>query len=151
MADDTITSERTIAAPAQAIFDLIADPARHPDIDGSGTVVASNGSADRLKLGSVFGMAMKLGAKYSTKSTIIEFEEGRAIAWQTAPVSRVLGLFVGGRIWRYELEPAGAGTLVKETWDIRQEKVKALVRPVQPKVKPNMDATLERIASLVEA
>ena len=36
--DDTVSVERVIPAPAEKIFDLLADPARHRDIDGSGTV-----------------------------------------------------------------------------------------------------------------
>ena len=37
--DGTVVSiERVIAAPAEAIFDLVSDASRHPDIDGSGNV-----------------------------------------------------------------------------------------------------------------
>ena len=35
---DVVTVDRTIPAPAEAIFELLADPSRHSDIDGSGTV-----------------------------------------------------------------------------------------------------------------
>ena len=38
MHGDAITVERTIAAPAEKIFALLADPGRHHEIDGSGTV-----------------------------------------------------------------------------------------------------------------
>jgi hypothetical protein len=34
-AKDVETVERVIHAPASAIFDLLADPHRHPEIDGS--------------------------------------------------------------------------------------------------------------------
>ena len=34
---DVVSVERLIPAPASEIFDLIADPNRHRDIDGSGT------------------------------------------------------------------------------------------------------------------
>ena len=55
----------------------------------------------------------------------------------------------GGRIWRYELEPQGDATLVRESWDISEEKVKAIVRPAANKTREAMKKTLERIAAIV--
>ena len=95
-------------------------------------------------------MNMKLGFPYSMESTVIEFEENRRIAWQTRPPG-VFAKFGGGRIWRYELEPTNGGTLVRETWDISQEKVKAVVRPIKNKTRDAMEKTLERIESIVTA
>ena len=99
-----VTSERTIPAPPEAIFDLLADASRHPDIDGSGTVKKAKEESRRLGLGDRFGMSMHMGIGYSMVSTVIEFEENRRIAWQST-ISGPLGRFIGGRIWRYELEP----------------------------------------------
>ncbi|MCB1001856.1 MAG: SRPBCC family protein [Acidimicrobiales bacterium] len=142
--------ERVIAAPPEAIFDLLADPARHHDIDGSGTVQRAPEGSRRLQLGDRFGMDMKMGIGYSMVSEVVEFEENRRIAWQSTSPVKVLGLFVGGRIWRYELEPvAGGGTLVRETWDISKERLPAMVRPMRSKTKQNMEQTLERIEQLV--
>ena len=50
--DDTVSVERVIPAPAEKIFDLLADPARHRDIDGSGTVRDAKSGSERLALGS---------------------------------------------------------------------------------------------------
>jgi uncharacterized protein YndB with AHSA1/START domain len=145
---DVETVERVIPAPPEKIFELLADPSRHRDIDGSGTVRASKGASERLKLGSKFGMSMKLGIPYSMESEVIEFEDGRRIAWQSRPpgFGRHFG---GGRIWRYELEPVDGGTRVRESWDISQEKVKAIVRPARKKTIANMEKTLARIEELV--
>src|ERR1700710_229790 len=117
------TVERTIAAPPEKIFELVADPRRHKDIDGSGTVRDARELPERLELGSKFGMDMDFGGPYSMTSTIIEFEEGRRIAWQSYPHanSKKWRHIFGGRIWRYELEPVTGGTLVKESWDLTQE------------------------------
>jgi hypothetical protein len=62
-----------------------------------------------------------------------------------------VGRLVGGRIWRYELEPTDAGTLVRETWDISQESpfTKPLVRRAAKTTAKNMAATLERIEQLL--
>jgi uncharacterized protein YndB with AHSA1/START domain len=57
---DIVSAERVIRAPAAAIFDLLADPARHPEIDGSGSVrQARPATSTRLSPGATFGMAMK--------------------------------------------------------------------------------------------
>lgn len=146
---DTESVERIIPASAEAIFDLLADPRRHPDIDGSGTVKDAIEGPQRLTLGSTFGMGMKMGMRYSMVNEVIELEENRRIAWQTRPANAIAGRLAGGRIWRYELEPAEGGTLVRETWDISQEKVKALVAPLRKKTAQNMAATLERIEQVV--
>ena len=146
---DAETVERVIPAPADKIFELLADPRHHPEIDGSGTVRKSKEAPERLSLGSQFGMAMKLGVPYSMVSEVIEFEDGRRIAWQTRPPSPLGARLAGGRIWRYELEPVADGTRVRETWDISQEKVKAFVRPARKKTITAMEQTLARIEELV--
>lgn len=146
---DVVTVERTINAPAEAIFDLLADPSRHPEIDGSGTVRGSRDGSTRLQLGSRFGMSMRMGMPYGTENEVLEFEENRRIAWQT----RGLGIVkpFGGRVWRYELEPTTGGTLVRETWDITKESplTKPAVRMAASKTAKNMAATLERIEKLL--
>jgi hypothetical protein len=144
---DVVCVSRVIDAPPEAIFSLLADPRRHRDIDGSGTVREAKDLPDRLRLGSTFGMSMKMGIPYSTVNEVIEFEEGRRIAWQ--PSSKLFAWVSGGRIWRYELEPVDGGTRVTETWDITKEKSKAFVRPAAKKTRANMEQTLARIDEIV--
>jgi uncharacterized protein YndB with AHSA1/START domain len=152
--NDVVSVERVIAAPADRIFDLLADPARHHDVDGSGSVVDAKAGPARLALGAEFGMAMKLGYKYSTKNEVIEFDDGKRIAWQTRPTSGLQSKFAGGRIWRYELEPADGGTRVRESWDISQEKapIKSLLRLGAAKnhTRQAMEKSLANIAQLTE-
>jgi hypothetical protein len=84
-------------------------------------------------------------------STVIEFEDGRRIAWQSRPphdAARWRHRF-GGRIWRYELEPVLGGTLVRESWDLSEERLRTLVRGYRRKTRSNMMATLARIERLV--
>jgi uncharacterized protein YndB with AHSA1/START domain len=147
---DVVTVERTIPAPPEAIFDFLADPSRHREIDGSGTVREAKGEPQRLKLGSTFGMSMKMGIPYSMVSTVVEFEENRRIAWQTRGPGPI-GRHVAGRIWRYELEPVEGGTRVRETWDITSESAitKPVVRLGADRTRKNMEATLARIEELV--
>ena len=96
---DLTRRERLIAAPPEAIWALVADPRRHHEIDGSGTVRDAKNMPERLELGSKFGMSMKLGLPYSMVSEVIEFEPDRRIAWQTFPPGPGRYL-LGGRIWR---------------------------------------------------
>ena len=140
---DVESVERVIPAPPEAIFAIIADPSRHHEIDGSGTVRDAKDVPDTLTLGSKFGMSMKLGIPYSMVSTVIEYEENRRIAWQTRPP--IGAALAGGRIWRYELEPVEGGTRVRESWDSSQEKIKLLVTGARKKTRENMEKTLARL------
>lgn len=99
-----------VDAPPQAVFDVLADPAQHAAFDGSGTVQGVASGPERLALGSRFGMSMRIKVPYRTDNSVVEFEEGRRIAW----------CHVNRHRWRYELEPVGDGsTLVTETFDGR--------------------------------
>lgn len=144
--------ERFIPAPPAAIFDLLADPARHQKIDGSGAVRGAKGGSQRLALGSRFGMAMKMGVPYAMVSTVVEFEENRRIAWRTRGPTP-LGRFAAGCIWRYEIEPVDGGSQVCETWDISRESAlpRPLVRKAAAETRRNMAATLGRIDEIVAA
>jgi len=142
---DIESVERVIAAPPEVIFGIIADPSRHHEFDGSGTVRDAKDVPTRLELGATFGMSMHMGFGYSTVNTIVEFEEGRRIAWQTTPTMGPMGKLIGGGVWGYELEPVDGGTRVRESWDISQEKIKPFVAPMRGKTRKNMEATLARL------
>ena len=76
---------------------MLATPALHSVIDGSGTVKgAQPRGPERLDLGARFGMEMNVKVDYKILNTVCEFEEGRRIAWR----------HFYGHIWRYILEPA---------------------------------------------
>ena len=151
---EQVTVQRLIPAPAEAIFDLLADPGRHHEIDGSGTIVGARSAGERrLALGDSFGMDMDWGVNYATKNVVVEFEENRRIAWQTlAP--KPLSYVLTGRIWRYELEPVEGGTIVRETWDTRQEALPSryVVRATLTDLtRRNMEKTRQRIEDVVTA
>ena len=152
MSGTSVSVDKVIKAPASAIFAIVSDAARHPEIDGSGQLVkAKEGAPEQLRLGSVFGMSMKLGLPYTTTSTVIEFDQDRRIAWQSQ-LAGPLGRFVGGRIWRYELEETPDGTKVTESWDISQDKLAFLLRhhKVGEQTAGSMSKTLDKLAALTE-
>ncbi len=150
---EVVSVERVIPAPPEKVFALLADPHRHWEIDGSGTVRDAKDVPERLELGAEFGMSMKWFVPYAMKSRVIEYDENRRIAWQTVPVYPLSDRVAGGRIWRYELEPVEGGTLVRESWDITQEKPlsKPFVVRLGDTTRENMTRTLERLEAVLAA
>ncbi len=141
MTSDTtkIVSRSTIVpASAQMIFDLLADPRRHGEIDGSGSIQSAQLDApERLSLNATFGMKMKIGLPYKITNTVVEFEETKTIAWR----------HFGGHIWRYILEPVDGGTKVTEQFDWNKSKsplVLKLRNSPQENAK-SMEKTLENL------
>ena len=62
--------------------------------------------------------------------------------------------FVAGRIWRYELEPRGDATLVRESWDITTDHQRSLLKLGDiwsGKTRRDMELTLGRLDTLVTA
>jgi hypothetical protein len=146
-----VSAERVIAARPEAIFDLLTDASRHLDLDGSGQLRGvTSGTPRRLTLGATFGMSMHMGVGYSMVNTVIEFEVNRRVAWQSTLAGR-WGHLLGGRIWRYELEPVGDGTLVRESWDISRDHQRLFLRygKVAEATRANINRTLDRIDVLV--
>jgi hypothetical protein len=97
-----------IQASPKTIFDLIANPYRHFEIDASKTVQANLSGPDRLSIGAKFRTAMHLGIHYKITNQVVEFEENKIIAWSHFAKWR----------WRHELVDLGNGlTEVTETFD----------------------------------
>ena len=149
MSSPTESVERVIDAPPTELFEIVANPTRHPEIDGSGTVKGTGDPDAVLDMGDSFEMRMKMGLPYTMVSTVIEHEPGRRIAWQTRPQNRIFDRMLGGRIWRYEFEEVDGGTLVRETWDISQERHPRTLEPLRKKTIENMNKTLERLEEAV--
>ena len=146
-----VSVERVVPAPPQEVFALLADPWRHREIDGSGTLRDTLDGPPRLHRGATFGMRMQLGGPYAMTNTVVEFEEGRRIAWQPRPSNRLAALVIGGRIWRYELEPVAGGTLVRETWDVREERFPLPLLAARSATRRAMQRTLERLEERLAA
>lgn len=144
-----VTVERVVHASPERVFALLADASRHREFDGSGTLVGAVEPSRRLALGDVFGMDMKAGLGYRMVSTVVELEPDRRIAWQPRPDVRLARPFIGGRIWRYELEPVEGGTRVRETWDTDQEQIPLLTNLLAPATRAAMTRTLDRLEELL--
>jgi hypothetical protein len=138
-----VSRERFIAASPEAIFEVLATPALHSMIDGSGTVKAAQPRGpERLAPGATFGMEMNMKVDYKILNTVCEFEEGRRIGWR----------HFYGHVWRYLLEPSAdaagtAGTRVTEQWDARQVRGKIFLRLAGylRRHPANLEATLAKL------
>jgi hypothetical protein len=103
----SVSVTRVIDATPQVIFDLLADPRRHGELDGSGSVRAVRNAPERLSLGATFAMSMKIGVDYHVTNTVVVFNEPIAIAWH----------HFNQCVWRYDLAAVPGGTRVTESFN----------------------------------
>jgi hypothetical protein len=104
-----VTRRTQVAAPAGELFDLVADPHRHYELDGSGTVHPKVKGPHRLSEGAKFTVAMSMHrVPYRITSRVTEYDEDRVIEWRH-PM---------GHRWRWEFTTIGPElTEVTETFD----------------------------------
>ena len=117
---------RRIEAPANLIFEILANPQRHMDFDGSGMLRGAVLDRQLSNVGDTFTMKMhRLGDDYLMLNYVVEFEPERRIFWEPAPgdLSRAegndpskVGIPAGYR-WGYILTPDGGATIVTEVFD----------------------------------
>ncbi|MGN6162151.1 MAG: SRPBCC family protein [Marmoricola sp.] len=141
-----VSASREIAAPAAAIFELIADPAQQPRWDGNDNLSEAATGQRVTAVGDVFRMTLtKDGAVRENR--IVEFEEGRLIAW----LPNEPGKASPGHLWRWELEPVDdVITRVTHTYDWTNL-TDANRLPRARRTGPDqLRASLDRLAALVE-
>jgi hypothetical protein len=90
---------------------MVADPRRHHELDGSGTVRDNVRGPAPLTLGAKFSTKMKMfGAPYRITSTVTALQPDQLIEWRH-PL---------GHRWRWEFAPLSeTDTRVTETFDYR--------------------------------
>lgn len=96
-------------------------------------------------VGDVFTMTLTRGSV--RENHVVEFEEGRLIAWRPAEP----GQEPPGHLWRWELEPVGPSrTRVTHTYDWTQLTDQNRVATAQATTATKLQASLDRLAVLVE-
>ena len=130
------------------IFELIADPAQQPRWDGNSNLAAAEAGQRVRGVGSVFAMTLTTGAV--RENHVVEFEEGRRIAWTPSEP----GASPPGHLWRWELERVDATrTLVTHTYDWtrlspsdqkRNERARATT-------SAKLEGSVSRLAALAES
>jgi hypothetical protein len=118
---------RKMDAPAPRIFEILANPQRHMEFDGSDMLRGAVSDGPISGVGDTFAMKMhRLGDDYLMVNHVVEFEPDRRIFWEPAPgdPSRAegddpskVGVPAGYR-WGYILNPDGEhATVVTEVFD----------------------------------
>ena len=140
-----VSASREIAAEPGRIFELIADPAAQPRWDGNDNLARAAAGQRVRRVGDVFTMTLTRGAV--RENHVVEFDEGRRIAWMPAEVGQPRP----GHLWRWELEPAGGSrTRVTCTYDWTRLTDETRFAAARATTADRLRASLDRLAGLAE-
>ena len=144
-----IVVTRLIEAPAEDIFDVLTQPARHQEFDGSRMIVSGEGKSQRLQaVGDTFTMNMHLesqGGDYQMENHVVSIVVNELIAW--APGRP--GEEPGGWKWIYLLASRGPNTtrvVLTYDWEnVTDEKLAAMFPAIPAEA---MEESLNRLAAV---
>lgn len=127
MSEKLIVTREVPASPDQ-VFAVLADPARHCEIDGAGMLRGLAEGGPITAAGDTFLMNMNnpILDDYQVRSTVTVFEPGRRIGWaptglQGDHLDRLGDMQPGGQSFTFDLTPNSAGgTTVTQTYDWSQ-------------------------------
>ncbi|WP_434444428.1 polyketide cyclase [Lentzea sp. E54] len=111
MEQEHVSATLVFPVPAERVFEVLADPATHVAIDGTGWVQQVVDPEPLAEVGQLFRMGMyhvnHPDGEYETVNKVTVFEKPQAIAWMTG--SRKDGeLAFGGWFWRYDIKSLGS-------------------------------------------
>jgi uncharacterized protein YndB with AHSA1/START domain len=150
MADNTevpkvVTASREIAAPADKIFELIADPSLQPRWDGNDNLAEAQAGQRVRAAGDVFTMTITMGS--DRDNHVVEFDEGRLIAWRPSEP----GQEPPGHLWRWQLESLDESrTLVTHTYDWSGLTDETRLPIARDTTADKLQASVEKLAALAE-
>jgi uncharacterized protein YndB with AHSA1/START domain len=140
-----VSATREIAAGPGRIFELIADPAAQPRWDGNDNLASASAGQRVRQTGDVFTMTLTRGE--IRENHVVEFEEGRRIAWTPAEPGKT----PPGHLWRWELEPVDASrTRVTHTYDWTRLTDEGRLPRARATTTDRLRASLDRLAALAE-
>ncbi len=140
-----VTAHREIGSAAERLFELIADPAQQPRWDGNDNLAeAAHGQRVRA-VGDVFTMTLTGGRV--RENHVVEFEEGRRIAWKPAEP----GQEPPGHLWRWELDSTEASrTRVTHTYDWTSLNDERRLPRARATTADKLLASVDRLAAIAE-
>lgn len=140
-----VTASRDIAASAEDIFELIADPARQPEWDGNDNLSEAPAGQRVHAVGDMFAMTTTKGSV--RHNHVVEFVEGRRIAWLPAEPEQP----PPGHLWRWELDPIDTShTRVSHTYDWTNLTDPHRIPRAEATTADWLQSSLERLAALAE-
>jgi uncharacterized protein YndB with AHSA1/START domain len=140
-----VSASREIAAPADKIFELIADPSLQPQWDGNDNLAEARTGQRVRAVGDVFTMTITMGV--DRNNHVVEFAEGRLIAWRPSEP----GKEPPGHLWRWQLEPVDdSRTLVTHTYDWSHLTDKNRLPIARAITADKLQASIDRLAELAE-
>ncbi|MDT5326320.1 MAG: hypothetical protein QOF25_3472 [Mycobacterium sp.] len=140
-----VSVSRYVAAPAEVIFELIADPAQQPRWDGNDNLAEAQDGQRVRGLGAVFTMSLTTGAV--RENHVVEFDERRLIAWRPSEP----GGTPPGHLWRWELEAVDdAHTQVTHTYDWSRLTDEKRMERARATTTDRLQASVDRLAEIAE-
>jgi uncharacterized protein YndB with AHSA1/START domain len=143
--DMVVSARRDIAAPAEEIFELIADPSQQPRWDGNDNLAEAPAGQRVRAVGDMFVMTVTRGRV--RENHVVEFVEGRRIAWRPSEP----GQAPPGHLWRWELTPIDPShTQVTHTYDWTQLTDPDRLPRARATTAEKLRASIDRLAALAE-
>jgi uncharacterized protein YndB with AHSA1/START domain len=154
-----VSASRRISARPSQIFEVLVDPARHPEFDGTEMLRGTRTTSLITKVGDTFSMKMSFPdlRKYEMLNVVVDYELDRRIAWEPRPgdeaAAAMSGLAIGtsqGYRWGYELCADGTiGTVVTISFDCSHAlpEIREAVNDGET-WRPGMSESLEKLDSL---
>lgn len=109
MTSETVHVTTTIAAAAEMVFGILADPTTHAAIDGTHWVRGALDEKPLTRAGQVFRVAMyhenHPDGNYEIANKVEVFEPPRVISWKPGYAAEDGSMRFGGWVWRYDLNP----------------------------------------------
>lgn len=140
-----VSASREIAASAAKIFELIADPSQQPRWDGNDNLAQAPSGQRVRTVGDVFRMTLTIGSERTNH--VVEFEEGRLIAWQPSEPGKP----PPGHLWRWALEPLDdSHTRVTHTYDWSALTDEERLPRARATTADRLLESIERLAALAE-
>jgi uncharacterized protein YndB with AHSA1/START domain len=140
-----VSASRDVAAPATTIFELVADPAQQPRWDGNDNLAEAPSGQRVRAVGEIFTMDLTMGA--ARDNHVVEFEEGRLIAWRPSEP----GGKPPGHLWRWRLEPIDdTHTRVTHTYDWSQLTDEQRLVRARATTSERLQDSVDRLAALAE-
>ena len=141
-----VSASREITAGPGEIFELIADPAQQPRWDGNENLAEAPGGQRVRRAGEVFLMTLTNGGV--RENHVVEFDEGRRIAWKPAEP----GQEPPGHLWRWDLERVSASrTRITCTYDWTRLTDESRLPRARATTADKLRASLDQLAALAES